>query len=86
MSGRLSKFSRRAAALALNISNIVRVETISPENEASYARIIDSILAASDLTTISAKRIRRGLQTALDHDIDPYKVSVWRPAPHPSHS
>jgi hypothetical protein len=53
------------------------LETIPSDKEGLYARIIDSILAASDLTTISAKRIRKGLQTAVDHDIDPYKVRPW---------
>lgn len=37
--------------------------------------IIDSILAASDLNTISEKRIRKGLQAAVEHDITPQKAS-----------
>ena len=48
---------------------------VSPEAEASFIPIIDSILAASDLETISEKRIRKGLQAAVDYDITPQKVS-----------
>jgi upstream activation factor subunit UAF30 len=36
--------------------------------------IIDSILAASDLNTITSKRIREGLQKAVSYDITPQKV------------
>ena len=48
---------------------------MTPETEASYVTIIDSILAASDLNTISEKRIRKGLQAAVDYDITPLKVT-----------
>ena len=44
------------------------------EVQASYIVIIDSILAASDLQTITSKRIREGLQRAVDYDISPQKV------------
>lgn len=47
-----------------------------PEVKASYATIIDSILAASDLETISEKRIRKGLQQAVEYDITPQKVNL----------
>ncbi len=47
---------------------------VSPEQEASFTVIIDSILAASDLSTISEKRIRKGLQSAVNYDISPQKV------------
>ena len=47
---------------------------MTPEVEARYITIIDSILAASDLNTISEKRIRKGLQAAVDYDITPQKV------------
>ena len=50
---------------------------VSPEAEASFIPIIDSILAASDLETISEKRIRKGLQAAVDYDITPQKVSRY---------
>ena len=49
---------------------------MSPDAEASYIPIIDSILAASNLETISEKRIRKGLQAALDYDITPQKVGT----------
>ncbi|OJD28417.1 hypothetical protein ACJ73_00165 [Blastomyces percursus] len=44
--------------------------------QASYIKIIDSILATSDLNTISEKRIRRGLQDAVDYDITPQKAAI----------
>jgi hypothetical protein len=53
---------------------------LPPEVEASYAAIIDNILAVSDLNTISAKRIRKGLQERLDYDIahqKVYRAPVW---------
>jgi upstream activation factor subunit UAF30 len=40
-----------------------------------YTSIIDDILAKSDLTTISEKRIRKGLQDTVGHDLTPQKVS-----------
>jgi upstream activation factor subunit UAF30 len=52
---------------------------VPSETRDHYVRIVDSILAASDLNTISAKRIRKGLQTAVDHDITPHKVSSNHP-------
>lgn len=50
---------------------------VSPDVKASYTTIIDSILASSDLTTISEKRIRRGLQETTGHDLTPYKVGGY---------
>ncbi|KAI9874595.1 MAG: hypothetical protein M1830_009579 [Pleopsidium flavum] len=49
---------------------------LPPEVEAAYATIIDSILAASDLNTISEKRIRKGLQQAVEYDITPQKAAI----------
>lgn len=40
----------------------------------TYIPIIDSILAKSDLQTISEKRIRKGLQEAVGYDLTPQKV------------
>ena len=40
-----------------------------------YIEIIDDILAKTDLTTISEKRIRKGLQDAVGYDLTPMKVS-----------
>ena len=39
-----------------------------------YVDLIDEILSFSDLQTISAKRIRRGLQERMGHDISHHKV------------
>ncbi|KAF2645697.1 SWIB-domain-containing protein [Massarina eburnea CBS 473.64] len=39
------------------------------DTEDAYSTIIDSILASSDLNTISAKRIRKGLEKDLGRDI-----------------
>ena len=47
---------------------------VLPEVEASYITIIDDILAASDLDSISEKRIRKGLQESIEYDITPQKV------------
>ena len=51
---------------------------VPPEVEATYTTIIDSILGNSDLTTISEKRIRKGLQAAVQYDITPQKVGRRR--------
>ena len=51
------------------------VKLVPPEVQASYVVIIDSILAASDLNTITSKRIREGLQRAVNYDITPQKVA-----------
>lgn len=47
---------------------------VPPEVEANYTKIIDSILAASDLNTISEKRIRKGLEAAVQDDLTHQKV------------
>ncbi|KAL8725860.1 MAG: hypothetical protein Q9181_006261 [Wetmoreana brouardii] len=46
---------------------------LAADIEAQYVKIIDNILASSDLNTISEKRIRKGLQQAVDYDITPQK-------------
>jgi hypothetical protein len=51
-----------------------RVTKVPAEQRASYAAIIDEILASADLETISAKRIRNGLQKRVDYDLTPQKV------------
>ncbi|KAF2141698.1 uncharacterized protein K452DRAFT_308767 [Aplosporella prunicola CBS 121167] len=50
--------------------------SLPPEVEASYTAIIDDILAHSDLNTVSAKRIRKGLQAKVDYDITPQKDAI----------
>ena len=47
---------------------------VTLEEEASFVTIIDSILAASDLNTISEKRIRKELQAAINRDLTSQKV------------
>lgn len=49
---------------------------VPPEQQASYSVIIDKILAASDLNTISAKKIRKQLQLEVGYDISAQKVSA----------
>ena len=49
---------------------------VTPETEASFTTIVDSILAASDLNTVSEKRIRKGLQATVSYDITPLKVFI----------
>ncbi|KAF2033804.1 SWIB/MDM2 domain protein [Setomelanomma holmii] len=51
-------------------------ERLAPEVEASYSAIIDEILKASDLNTISAKRIRKGLQERVDYDTSHQKDAI----------
>lgn len=51
-------------------------QTVPADVEAKYITIIDSILAASDLQTISEKRVRKGIQAAVDYDIAPQKVCM----------
>jgi DEK C terminal domain len=48
---------------------------VSPEQRASFTKVIDSILASSDINTISSKRIRQGLQETVEYDLNDYKVS-----------
>ncbi|EME39146.1 hypothetical protein DOTSEDRAFT_28327 [Dothistroma septosporum NZE10] len=46
--------------------------------EAAYSAIIDEILATSDLNTISAKRIRKGLQEKVDYDLSEQKDAITK--------
>lgn len=50
---------------------------LPPDVAEKYSAIIDSILEDADLNTISAKRIRKGLQERLGHDISGEKVYIW---------
>lgn len=52
------------------------ISKVPAEQRASYAAIIDEILASADLETISAKRIRNGLQARVDYDLGPQKVRM----------
>lgn len=50
--------------------------TVSSEEEERYIDIIDGILATANLETISRKKIREGLETALGgKDLSNQKVS-----------
>lgn len=49
---------------------------LPPEQHAAYCAIIDDILADSDLTTVSAKRIRKGLQEKVEYDISAQKDAI----------
>jgi upstream activation factor subunit UAF30 len=41
-----------------------------------YTKIIDSILDGADLTTITRKSIRQGIQDEVSYDISKHKVGV----------
>lgn len=47
---------------------------MTAEEEATYTRIIDSILATADLQTVTRKKIRQGLEAAVDKDLSDQKV------------
>jgi hypothetical protein len=51
---------------------------VSSEKRDEYSVIIDSILAKSDLNTVSEKRIRKGLQDVIGYDLTPQKVRITR--------
>jgi upstream activation factor subunit UAF30 len=48
--------------------------TVPPEVRSRYISIIDSILEGADLTTITIKSIRQGIQEQVEYDITPQKV------------
>lgn len=48
------------------------------EVRAKYVEIIDDILAKSDLTAVTEKRIRNGIQGRVEYDITPQKVHLNR--------
>jgi len=48
---------------------------VSPEEVVSYGAIIDDILANSNLTSVSAKQVRKQLAEKLGYDITDQKVS-----------
>ena len=47
---------------------------MAPAVRDNYIAVIDSILANSDLTKISEKKIRAGIQEKVEYDITPQKV------------
>ncbi|CAL5865940.1 uncharacterized protein PFLUO_LOCUS147 [Penicillium psychrofluorescens] len=50
--------------------------SLSSDKRARYTEVIDSILAKSDLNTISEKRIRKGLQDVIGYDLTPQKTEI----------
>jgi upstream activation factor subunit UAF30 len=51
---------------------------VTDEERASYTRIIDGILADADLETVTRKKIRQGLEEAIDKDLSDQKVCARR--------
>lgn len=47
---------------------------VTDEERGTYTRIIDGILAAADLETVTRKKIRQGLEEAIDKDLSDQKV------------
>lgn len=67
------------------LSNMAHSDvTVPPEVRANYVAIVDSILAESDLSRISEKKIRQGIQNKVEYDITPQKVSLteWKGSAH----
>lgn len=50
------------------------VFAVTAEERETYTRIIDNILAKADLQTVSRKKIRQGLEEAIDKDLSDQKV------------
>jgi hypothetical protein len=68
-----------ARPVRMSVSRLMTdgVSQVPAEQRESYAAIIDEILASADLETISAKRIRNGLQARVDYDLTPQKVGSF---------
>lgn len=56
---------------------------MTDEERATYTRVIDGVLASVDLETVTRKKIRQGLEEAVDKDLSSQKV---RAMPSPSSS
>lgn len=50
---------------------------VTPEENSKYSIIIDRILKEGDLSTISAKQIRKDLQAELGFDLSHQKVMLF---------
>ncbi|RMJ28646.1 SWIB MDM2 domain protein [Aspergillus sp. HF37] len=50
--------------------------SFSSEERERFTEVIDSILAKSDLNTISEKRIRTGVQETVGYDLTPHKAAI----------
>ncbi|KAL2132772.1 hypothetical protein VTI74DRAFT_3396 [Chaetomium olivicolor] len=49
---------------------------LTDEERASYTRIIDDILSKADLQTVTRKKIRQGLEEAIDKDLSDQKNAI----------
>ncbi|KAK4445060.1 upstream activation factor subunit spp27 [Podospora aff. communis PSN243] len=49
---------------------------LTAEEKSSYTRIIDGILSAADLQTVTRKKIRQGLEAAIDKDLSDQKDAI----------
>ncbi|PNS17705.1 Upstream activation factor subunit spp27 [Sphaceloma murrayae] len=50
--------------------------SLSPEQEASFSAVIDGILKNSDLTSVSAKQVRKKLAERVGQDLSEYKEAI----------
>lgn len=55
-------------------------QPVPSEVRAKYVDIIDDILAKANLTEITEKRIRNGIQERVEYDITPQKVEKYKRA------
>ena len=51
--------------------------SLPSEVRAQYVAIIDSLLLDADLTTVSVKQVRNGIQEKVQYDITPHKVRSY---------
>jgi hypothetical protein len=49
-------------------------DAVTASEEEQFTRIVDGILAVADLTTVTRKKIREGLESALGRDLSSQKV------------
>jgi hypothetical protein len=49
---------------------------VTDDERETYTRVIDSILAEADLATITRKKIRQGLEDAVNRDLSDQKVRI----------
>jgi len=49
---------------------------LTDEETGAYTRIIDGILAAADLETVTRKKIRQGLEEAIEKDLSEQKIAI----------
>lgn len=58
------------------LSLLTRLLPVTDEETTEYSRIIDGILAAADLQTVTRKKIRQGLEAAIEKDLSDQKVRL----------